>query len=342
MDYTDFSPGSIWACDINSLQDMMARLPSAAALPKTPPAGIDAQKRDKIAIVPVHGPITRRAGLLSALFGAVSISAIRAAVDTALNDPDVSGVVLDIDSPGGSVSGELSDFLYAARSQKPVVAFSDGMMASAAYWIGSAAHKVVTEKTGSVGSIGLSLVHYDFSKADEMQGLKRTVISAGKYKGLGHDAAPLSQQAREVLQDRLNFIDEIFRNTVGRNRSMGPDAVLKAADGKVFIGAQAVEAGLADQTGNLSDAVELARTLAGQWQHNHKPAGNGQNVGMNAGTEDTIMAKTRYETYGSDFESLCDAYQEQHRCTKVEAMQAIIKRYPEAHRRYIEAANQSR
>jgi signal peptide peptidase SppA len=154
------------------------------------------------------------------------------------------------------------NLVYEARDIKPVVAFGDSMMASAAYWIGSAAQQIIVEETAEVGSIGVVMVHYDWSKEDEMMGLKRTVLSAGKYKALGNDAEPLSDLAKEVFQSELDYIYTMFVDTIAKNRGVGVDYVLEhMADGRVFIGQQAVDAGLADMTGSFEEALSAAKSM---------------------------------------------------------------------------------
>ena len=135
-------------------------------------------------------------------------------------------------------------------------------MASAAYWIGSAANQVIVERTAQVGSIGVLYMHYDWSKYDAEMGLKVTVITSGKYKAIGNNAEPLSDDARAIIQAEMDQIYDLFIETVARNRGVSTEKVLvDMADGRVFIGQQAVEAGLADQTGSFEDALEAAVDL---------------------------------------------------------------------------------
>src|SRR4029453_14892345 len=115
-----------------------------------------------------------------------------------MKDPAVKGVVLDVDSPGGSVYGvrELADEIRAARGQKPVEAVANAFMASAAYYIGSAAEKVWVTPSGSAGSIGVYDAHVDLSKFTETMGEKWTFVSYGDNKLLGNPFEPLSEEAQ--------------------------------------------------------------------------------------------------------------------------------------------------
>jgi len=222
----------------------------------------DYRLRDGVAIIPVTGVMRKRATFFG---GAAGTVALAETVTAALEDPDVEALLLDIDSPGGTVSGTeaFSDIIYAARQQKPVVAFGNGQMCSAAYWAGSAADRVIVERTADVGSIGVLCLHADWSKFDERMGVKYTVLHAGEFKAVGSDVAPLSDRDRAVIQAELDTIYAIFIDTVARNRGVDAEAVRKdMADGRVFIGRTAVAAGLADAVGNFQDAMNVARELA--------------------------------------------------------------------------------
>jgi signal peptide peptidase SppA len=131
---------------------------------------------------------------------------------------------------------------------KPIVAHASGLMASAAYWIGSAATAVyVADGTTILGSIGVVTSHVDMSQAEAKQGLKTTEIYAGKYKRIASSYAPLSDAGHQALQDQVDYLYSVFVGDVARNRGVAVDVALSTmADGRTFVGAQAVDAGLAD------------------------------------------------------------------------------------------------
>lgn len=271
MKLTDFAKGAVWAIRPEILTDMLVRLPDLKAaldakveFKEEPEARGELKLEDGVAVIPVRGPMSRRMSLFSILFGGTSYAYMQDAFRSALADPNVEAILLNIDSPGGTVDGldNLTDTVFAARSQKPIVALAGGQMTSAAYHLGSAAHRVIAEKTADVGSIGVITVHYDWSKEDEMMGLKRTVMSAGKYKALGNDAEPLSDLAKEMFQERLDYFYTWFVDTVARNRGADAETVLKdMADGKIFIGQQAIDAGLADEIGTYETAIAAAQSM---------------------------------------------------------------------------------
>lgn len=220
---------------------------------------------DGVAIIPVRGIIARRMNLMTQISGGVSTELLLRDFAAALADPEVLAIVLDVDSPGGAPGGveTITNAIYAARGSKPVVTFATDMMASAAYWIGSAAETVIAETTSVVGSIGVLTVHTDYSRADEKQGVTRTYLTAGRYKALGNDAEPLSMEARQEIQARLDYIYTMFVNTVARNRGVDADTVLSSmADGRTFIGRQALDVGLIDALGTIDTAVTTALSQA--------------------------------------------------------------------------------
>jgi len=220
---------------------------------------------DGLAIVPVRGVLAKRMNLMTQFSGGTSTQVLMNDFKQALEDDDVSAILLDIDSPGGTVDGTeaIADLVYESRGVKPIVAFVNGMMASAAYWIGSAADTIIAEETGEVGSVGVVQIHYDYSRADEKRGVKRSMIYAGKYKTMGNDSEPLSADAKDYLQQGVDYVYSIFVNTVSRNRGVSVETVLKdMAEGRLFMGRQALDAGLIDTIGNFDLAVETALSMS--------------------------------------------------------------------------------
>jgi capsid assembly protease len=224
----------------------------------TQPASVDPESG--VAVIDISGVLAKRMNLFSQISGGASTQLIGQQLAQALADPSVTGIVLYIDSPGGAVDGtqQLAEQVYAARGQKPIVAYTDGMMASAAYWIGSAADTVlIAGDTTQVGSIGVIATHVDRSMAQAQNGVKVTEVKAGKYKGHGSSNGPLG--AGEVtLQDQVDKLYEVFVDTVARNRGMTAEEIQAAAEGRVFIGKDAIEAGLVDGVSTLAGAIALA------------------------------------------------------------------------------------
>lgn len=213
--------------------------------------------KDGVAIISIDSVLTKSRTFFSSLFGGTSMRDIGNQIDMAMADTEVHDIILAIDSPGGTVDGtqELVAKIGSHRGNgKSIVAVGDGIMASAAYWIASAADKIyIANDTTSVGSIGVVATHVDVSEQDKQFGEKWTEITAGAYKRIASNHAPLTVEGREYIQSQVDHIYSVFVQSVAANR--GKDSVediLPAADGKIFIGQQAVEVGLVDGIQNIT------------------------------------------------------------------------------------------
>ena len=228
-------------------------------------AGVEKKKGERYdiidgtAIIPIMDVITKHMTFWSFFFGGTSSAEVGRILKDALVNPEVKSILLNIDSPGGTVDGtqELADLIYAARGQKPIISYTDGMMASAAYYIGSAADAVyISGDMPNIGSIGVVTEHIDYSKHDEKLGIKRTEIYAGKYKRIGSTNEPLSEDGKEYLQDIVDYTYSIFVNDVAKYRGISIEKALEMADGKIFIGKQAIEVGLVDGVSTFDRLVD--------------------------------------------------------------------------------------
>ncbi len=212
-----------------------------------------------VAILPVHGVIAKRANMFMEISGGVSTELLGRDLQAALQDPQVHSVVLSIDSPGGTVDGTqaLGSLVRSGREQKPIVALASGLMASAAYWIGSAASAVYIADTTTVsGSIGVVQSHTDYSKARAERGITVTEITAGRYKRIASDNAPLSKEGKAHLQAEVDYYYSLFVDAVATHRGVSVDTVLEQmADGRTFIGQQGVDAGLVDGIQTLPQVI---------------------------------------------------------------------------------------
>jgi capsid assembly protease len=208
------------------------------------------QVLDGIAIIPIHGVIAKRMNMFTRISGGVSTQILTRDTQEAIDDPDVKGIIYDIDSGGGEVDGtaELAQTIYKSRGVKPIVAYSDGVIASAAYWIASATDQVfISGDTVQVGSIGVVATHVDYSEYEKKKGIKTTEVYAGKYKRIASEHKPLSDEGLETIQDRVDYIYSVFVDVVAKHRNTNTENVIsRMADGRLFIGQQAVSAGLVD------------------------------------------------------------------------------------------------
>lgn len=205
-----------------------------------------------IAVIPLYGVVTQRGNAADDISssGGCSTQQFTQAMRQALADDTVGQILIDIDSPGGSVYGvqELANEIMNARQRKPVVAIANSLAASAAYWIGCCASELYVTPGGEVGSIGVWQAHQDYSQAMAEEGIKTTLISAGKYKVEGNPYTALDTEAQAFMQSRVNdyfgaftkavakgrgVSIETVRNGMGQGRVLGADAALaeKMVDG---------------------------------------------------------------------------------------------------------------
>jgi len=215
---------------------------------------------DGVAIIPIEGVLAKKMNMLTRISGGSSTELIFEDFRAAMEDPKIKAVLLAIDSPGGTVDGtqDLAREIYESRGGKPIYTLANGTMASAAVWIGAAADKVfITNETTQVGSIGVVTTHEDISKWEEKQGIKTTEIYAGKYKRIASEYKPLSEEGRKYLQDIVDYIYSVFVEDVALFRGVTVEEVLgRMADGRLFIGKQAIDAGLVDGISTLDEAVQ--------------------------------------------------------------------------------------
>ncbi|MFS2004616.1 S49 family peptidase [Duganella sp. CT11-25] len=206
---------------------------------------------DGVAVVPINGVIAKKMNMFSQISGGASSQLAMRAIDGAKRDQAVHSIMLHYDNcPGGTVDGTelFANAVKEARKVKPIVALGAGMIASAGYWSGSAAQKVyIVDGTTAVGSIGVVAAHKDISAAEAARGIKTTEISAGKFKRIASQYGPLSDEGRQSIQDQLDYMYSLFVGAVADHRSVAPEKVLAdMADGRIFTGQQAVDAGLVD------------------------------------------------------------------------------------------------
>lgn len=210
-----------------------------------------------VAVIQMSGVIGPKANLFMEISGGTSAQALRNETLAAGEDPKVESVILYADSPGGNVLGiaEGAAAMFELAKKKPTATFSDGTLASAAYWWGSAAAKVfISGPMVNVGSIGVRTEHTDTSMADAARGVKRTIIKAGAYKAAGD--GPLDPKTLEYRQAQVDYLYSLFVDAVAMNRGVDVETVLKdMADGRVFIGQQAIDAGLVDGFATLEDLI---------------------------------------------------------------------------------------
>lgn len=222
-------------------------------------AGVSSQGRG-VAVLPVRGTIAHRMGAMDESSGGISTERLSSMLSQAMADESVGTILLDIDSPGGVVTGvaEFAAKVYDAREQgtKKIVALVNGLAASAAYWIASQAQEIVSIPSGQAGSIGVFTAHQDLSAALEKEGVKITMISAGKHKVDGNPFEPLSEEHQAFMQARVDEAYASFVKDVARGRGVSvADVKGGYGQGRVLTAKDAKAAGLIDRIATVEDTL---------------------------------------------------------------------------------------
>lgn len=265
-----------WLLDEGQLYEMVSAIDAPGMLDIDELFGAIGAKqlheiRGNTGILPISGVITKKESFLQKLFGGASLDRLTVELQALVDNPDVHQVVLDIDSPGGDVDGTFAfaERVHNATRIKPVIAFVNTCACSGAYLVASGSSKIImADKTAQAGSIGVVYMHRDFSEAEKKAGIKTTEIVAGKFKRIASPHEPLPAEGRKTIQEQVDYIYSLFVGTVAMHRGVTEETVIeKMAEGRIFIGQQAIDAGLADGFGSLDD-----------FQEGGKVAGDGINI----------------------------------------------------------------
>ena len=247
----------VWAIEPNWFREAVSAVKSgvwAAAKRGEPSEGPGySTTADGVAIVRLLGPLMKG----WSKYGGTSTIDARRQLRAAAVDKKVKGVLLAIDSPGGTAAGtaELADEVQAAGRAKPLHAFIEDTGASAAYWAASQAGRITANRGAMVGSIGTMAVLYDVSKAAEKQGVEPVVFTTGPYKAMGVEGAAITAEQREYWQGVVDKLNEGFLDAVSRGRGFGKEGLDAVSDGRVWVGKDAQALGLIDGVGSFDDAM---------------------------------------------------------------------------------------
>lgn len=219
--------------------------------------------RDGVAVLPIMGPVFPRANMFTEVSGATSIQALAQDLQKTLDRPDIKGVLLNIDSPGGAVTGvdEMAGMIREVAAKKPVTAYVGGTAASAAYWLASAARQIVVTRTGQVGSIGVVATVPQQQEPDE-QGVMDFEIVSSNAPDKRPD--PTTDGGRQAVLDRINPVEGLFVDAVAGNRGLSRDTILSDfGQGNIVVGQQAVDRQMADRVGTFEGVLaELQKAPA--------------------------------------------------------------------------------
>lgn len=271
--------GTPWAILPDKLREIQAVIDARLRDGRghTPPSAFDGddpprrRSRDEayrvlngVAVIPLMGTVTQRPSVFAEFSGGCSAEVVGRAVEQAAADRDVTGILLDVDSPGGSVYGvpECASKIREARGKKRIIAVANSMIASAAYWLAAQASEVWCTPSGEVGCIGVIGTFVDHSKADEKAGYKYTHIHAGRYKAEMYGTAPLSEDTREYLQGQVDAFYRKFVDALAGGRRTSAKLVDENyGQGRMMMADDALRAGMIDRVGTAEQALaELARS----------------------------------------------------------------------------------
>jgi signal peptide peptidase SppA len=231
-------------------------------------SGPQADAPTTVAVLPLYGVLSPNGIRFMGRQYGPGLNTFRDALAAAASNPEVGAIVLDIDSPGGPVSGvaETAAAVKAAAQVKPVVAMADSICASAAYWIASQAGQFWMSPSAMVGSIGVMGTHMDYSEALAAEGIKPTTIvsRSAPYKNELSSHRPLSEAAATNLQSLADSQEDDFIATIAQGRKTTQDAVRSDfGQGRMLLARAAVNAGMVDKIGSMSDVLASLRTKAG-------------------------------------------------------------------------------
>ena len=216
------------------------------------------QIQDGTAIIPIRGVMVHGLKMAEKVDSVVCAEDIEKDIKFAMESSDVKRVVFDIDSPGGMYNGtpELGDVIAKYHGVKPMAAFTNGLMASAAYWTGITSGSVYMSRSASVGSIGVVMMWPDVSKAMEGKGVKIKVFSSGEFKGMTPEVE-LTGSQESYLQSRVMSLANEFYSHVKEARAGVNES---AFDGRTFQAAEAMELGLVDGLArNVEEVISIMK-----------------------------------------------------------------------------------
>lgn len=258
-----------WAILESSLPDALARVAALRAAESGPEASAPAVQADDdlmpgaggVLVIPVRGEIFPKTTRLMRAYGMMGLDVLRSQLRAAVASDQVSAVVLDIDSPGGMVEGvaETADLIRSLRKEKPIIAVSNTLCASAAYYLAAQAGEVVAVPDSFTGSIGTIMVHGDFSEFYRSMGINVTIIRNPPRKAEGNSLEPLTEQAQGRMQQVVDTYVSRFHADVAKGRGASVATVrAEFGQGITFMPDEARAAGMVDRVETLESVLSRA------------------------------------------------------------------------------------
>ncbi len=214
-----------------------------------------------VAVIPIHGIVGKHLSSLEIACGGCSLDTLQAQLKAAGNSPRITQILLDINSPGGTVTGtpETARLIAEIAQEKPVIGYTDGECCSAALWLASQCVSFYASESAVVGSVGIRMVLLDYTRKLEQEGVKVNAIASGKYKLLGAPFKALTEDERELLQAESDRIHAQFQAAVTARR----DVATQYLQGQIFRGEEAVGIGMVDGVmDDIEDVYEMLNSPA--------------------------------------------------------------------------------
>lgn len=260
-----------WAVTDETLSAIWRAVSDGAALPvpRAQDRFDDAQEADEndgasdipvtgfTRVIPVFGILGKHLDSMEMECGGCSIDKVSALLTAADRDPDCERIVLAFHSPGGTVTGipELAEKIKDIGTRKAIIAYTEGQCCSAALWLASQAETFLCSPSSMVGSVGVRCMVLDQSGRLAKEGIKAESITSGKFKDMGANHRPMTDEERAMMQARVDGIGKAFRAALTASRSIAAEDM----EGQVFSGEEAVAKGFADGLANdLSEVLEIA------------------------------------------------------------------------------------
>jgi len=215
-----------------------------------------------IALIKIEGPIVSNSGTSFLGTNVVGSKTIIENLNRAEKARGVKAIILEINSPGGTVVASKEIAEKVASIEKPTIALIREVGASGAYWVASATDLIIADELSITGSIGVISSYLQFSGFLDDYNITYERLVTGEFKDLGSPYKKLTPKERDLIQKKLDIIEAKFVSDVAKNRGMKLEEVQKLADGSFYLGVEAKENGLIDLTGNRDLAIEKAKEMA--------------------------------------------------------------------------------
>lgn len=264
--------GTVWAVAPDKLRAMAAVI-DGISLDNTKPVAQD-QEWDNVhqqpvrviggvAVVPVDGVMMRRANMFMSYSGGTSTDVLSAELRKQADDPNITGILLHINSPGGTVDGidAVTRSVEYAASKKPVYSLADSAALSGGMWLGVTADKFFATPDALLGSIGVIATRYDFSEMMENEGVREHIFRAGQYKALGQQSEPLSEDEVTEEDRILNNYYSLFVNHVATHRGISNESVIDT-QARVYGAQEALSLNLIDAVKTFDEALSAINAEA--------------------------------------------------------------------------------